>query len=160
MKTANHLLAFITLIVFASCSTDSGFEIVNQTPVTLLIEVVDDTGQSLAVEAEVVEELQKVSRFALPGGVNRLSVKTLNKPAMLRINKEGYEPYEVEVTSQNASILKSKVLRVILKSIVALTVDTYVDDDLYLVELEGTGSITIVWPDGTTEKSNMPASFS
>jgi hypothetical protein len=162
MKTNYQvLLLVLAMVVIASCSSDNELDSkLNVTEATLQIEVADEDGQTISAQARIVENKNIRTEFALSDGLNQVPLKLADNIITLKVEKEGFEPYELDLSSHSAYLSTTKVLRIVLKSLVAFTIDTQVDDDVFSIQLEGRGTISVLWPDGTKEESAMPLSFS
>ncbi len=160
MKTYIHILIVAMITTIMSCSDEQDFQQPSkQSPAAIWIRVTDENGQDVSTQGIFMKDNRVVSSLTLKDGINELPLSISEPGQMLVVEKEGFEPYVIDASRQS-TFASHGVINVILKSVIALSVETYEDDDTYQIELDGTGPITIVWPDGTIENAEMPISTS
>lgn len=82
------------------------------------------------------------------------------KTYTLTVIKNGYTTFTKTFTYHELKQeLAGKPLKVMLEPELKLTTAVLTDEDDYIIDLEGTGSITVVWPDGMQESHTLPASL-
>lgn len=99
-----------------------------------------------------------VQKTHLHAGVNDINVNHReNEAVTLKVLAKGFEPMTIELADALRSPSAATV-NVALKPAMGLAITTFGDDDLYVIELEGSGFVEVEWPDGTVESGMLPLS--
>lgn len=166
MKTHLRLtvLSLMTLI-FTSCSDDEPFfekssvPAANRFHITVLVE---ENGNLTPTDAEafILDGQTVISSHSLSASEN--GVWFTGKPEQsydLKVLKQGYAPYILSFNYKDLqNMLSGKHLKVKMKPALELGL-TALEDEAYTIDLEGSGVITIVWPDHSVETRTLPTSL-
>ena len=158
------VLSLMTLI-FASCSEDELFLEPSVVPavtpfhITVLVE---ENGILTPTDAEafILDGQTVVSSYSLSASEDGVAFKGNPEQTYdLKVLKQGYAPYTLSFNYKDLqNMLRGKPMKVKMKPALELTL-TALEDEAYSVDLEGTGVVTIVWPDQSVETHTLPTSF-
>ena len=159
------LVSFLTVAVI-SCSEVEDMPLENYPAThTVRISVYSATDESEALQdAELHlyrgQTLLKVFSADEEIDIARWSQED-TKDFQVRVLSEGYEPGELEFPYILNQRLARRPLVVKLKPAIEIVVTPFSveEPDDFVISLEGSGVITVVWPDNTSETAEMPLSF-
>lgn len=169
MKTALYsntvaISSFVVALLFVvSCSDEQGPATgpSSSNAARILVSFEDKDANDLAsAQSFVFSDGALVQTDLLTVGINNIAWRSQpDGPVILKVTADGYEPFIIDLTEHTRSASPT-VIAAVLKPAVGLDVTTFTDDDQYLIELDGYGSVAITWPDGTVERGPLPLSVS
>lgn len=162
MKTnLRYVLTSILAIILWSCADDEVISPVDGVAPFYITVVLEENGVLLPTDAEAGIYLKEtlISSHRLSPGENRVGFSgAADEMYDLKVVKRGYAPYTRSFKYQQLKdALAGKPLQVRMKPALELVLTSLYDDEGYSITLEGSGVITVVWPDNSTETHSLPA---
>jgi hypothetical protein len=152
------------LLALAVCSCiDDGSRFVKHPPngQSLAISILPE-GEELMIpgaQVQIYDGEMLLTEFISNGVVHNFSFDgEVGKQYLLKVRKEDFETYTATFSPDALKEGVEAVMKVRMKPVLELTIKTWDENDTYSIDLDGTGVITIVWPNNTTQILTMPLS--
>lgn len=163
MQTNSRQILF-SLLVLAVCSCiddESAFVKQSTNMQSLVISILSEEGETAmpGAHVQIYDGEMLLAEFISSGGDDNFSFDgEAGKQYILKVLKEDFETHRTRFTADGLDKGAQAVLKVRMKPVLELAVSTWEENDFYSIALDGTGVITIVWPDSNTEILAMPLS--
>lgn len=163
MQTNSKQILF-SLLALAVCSCiDDESALVKQSPnmQSLGISILSEEGETAIPDAhvQIYDGEMLLAEFMSRGAEDNFSFDgEPGKQYLLTVLKQDFETYTARFSPDGLNKGAQGVLKVRMKPVLELAVNTWGENDFYNIALDGKGVITIVWPDSNTEILAMPLS--